>query len=71
MSVVKQVGNLFNRKPVSQEAGNGLAADQDALSLDELQNYSADGLNSVQGDPDGYASAAASPVRSEDDADLI
>ena len=48
MSVAKQIGNLFNRKPASQEAGNGVVPDQDALSVDELQNYSADGLNSVQ-----------------------
>ena len=71
MSVAKQIGNLFNRKPASQEAGNGVVPDQDALSVDELQNYSADGLNSVQGDPDGYAAAAASPIRSDDDVDLI
>jgi len=68
---VKQIGNLFNRKPASQEAGDGVAPDQDALSVDELQNYSADGLNSVQGDPDGYAAAAASPIRSDEDVDLI
>ena len=67
MSVVKQVGNLFNRKP----AASGPSADQDALSVDELQNYAADGLNSVQGDPDGYASAAAGAERSEEDTDLI
>ncbi len=51
MSVVNTIANLFNRKPAgSSEAGS--AADPGELVADDLKPYQADGLDSVQGDPD-------------------
>jgi len=59
MSVVNQFGKLFNRKPGA--AGNAAADDgQDVLGTGSLEaaamrEYQSDAMNSVQGDPGGYA----------------
>ncbi|HQX07266.1 MAG TPA: type IV pili methyl-accepting chemotaxis transducer N-terminal domain-containing protein, partial [Zoogloea sp.] len=68
MSVVKQIGNLFNRKSDAPQTDAGPASDQDLLSSEELRNYQTDALNSVQGDPDG--SFAESPA-AQSETDLI
>ncbi|MEN9493233.1 MAG: hypothetical protein RJA63_3682, partial [Pseudomonadota bacterium] len=70
MSVVKQIGNLFNRKPESPKADTGSSTDQNLLSTDDMPHYPAEALNSVQGDPQGAAASAAvmenSDTESED-----
>ena len=70
MSVVKQIGNLFNRKPESPKADTGSSTDQNLLSTDGMPHYPAEALNSVQGDPQGAAASAAvmenSDTESED-----
>ncbi len=67
MSVVNTIANLFNRKPAgSNEAGS--AADPGELVADDLKPYQADGLDSVQGDPDAPLSELP---ETETRADLI
>ena len=69
MSVVNQFGKMFNRKPDGGDAG--VAGDgNDVLATGALDgsqlrdSYQTDAMNSVQGDPDGYA-----PELSVQDAD--
>ena len=75
MSVVNQFGKMFNRKPDGGDAGvaTGAAGDgHDVLATGALDgsslrdSYQADAMNSVQGDPDGYAPDASSPDGEED-----
>ena len=75
MSVVNQFGKLFNRKPATPDAGvAGAAADdgRDLLTTGALDGsqlgdpYQAEAMNSVQGDPDGYATELPSSDTEED-----
>ena len=71
MSVVNQLGKLFNRKPANPETAIGAADDgQDLLaagSLDGAQAYQSEAMNSVQGDPDGgYVPELTAPDVDED-----
>ncbi len=64
MSVVKQIGNLFNRKPDGPPADGLSSLDLNTLSPDGMPQFPADALNSVQGDP-SVSSARAAAERSE------
>ncbi|CAN7160936.1 methyl-accepting chemotaxis protein [Acidovorax sp. LjRoot118] len=74
MSVVNQFGKLFNRKPGAPDAAAGHAAADDgqdvlgtgSLEAAALREYQSDAMNSVQGDPGGYAPELTEPDSDED-----
>ena len=75
MSVVNQIGKLFNRKPAKSDTG--LDADvvedsQNVLTLGSMEtgalrdSHQNDGMTSIQGDPGGASSDALAPEADED-----
>ena len=70
MSVVNQFGKLFNRKPATPTGGT--VDDGELLATGSLDGaqlrdpYQVEAMNSVQGDPDGYAPELTSVEAEED-----